>query len=65
MSGGFTDELLQRIFDARQALVRAQLAADGYSARVYSGELDSLYRLARENDVPVPPEPDVDRPNDG
>ena len=52
----FAAELLHRISNARQALQRAQAAGETYAERVYSGELDSLYHLAKENGIPVTPD---------
>lgn len=54
---GFADELFRRISDAREALRLAKDAGEFYAVRVYTGELDSLFRLANENDVPIPAEP--------
>ena len=53
----FVAELLHRISDARQALQRAQAAGETHAERVYSGELDSLYHLAKENGIPPPDTP--------
>ena len=50
----FTAELRQRITAAREALRTAKEAGDLDSERIYSGELDSLLRLAMENNVTVP-----------
>lgn len=50
----FTAELQQRITAARHALRTAHEVGDLDSERVYSGELDSLLRLAMENGVSVP-----------
>lgn len=52
----FADELLHRISDARKALRLAREAREFYAARVYTGELDSLYRLANDNGIPIPPD---------
>ncbi|GAA1722541.1 hypothetical protein GCM10009745_84560 [Kribbella yunnanensis] len=56
----FTAELQQRITAARHALRTAHEAGDLDAERIYSGELDSLLRLAMENGVPVP----ADEPRD-
>ena len=50
----FTEELRQRIAAARRELRAAQETGDLDAERVYSGELDSLLRLALENGVTVP-----------
>jgi hypothetical protein len=50
----FTEELRQRIVAARRELRTARDAGDLDAERVYSGELDSLLRLAMENGVTVP-----------
>ncbi|MEU4294049.1 hypothetical protein AB0E63_38010 [Kribbella sp. NPDC026596] len=50
----FTEELRQRITAARRELRAAQETGDLDAERVYSGELDSLLRLALENGVTVP-----------
>lgn len=52
----FAEELLLRISAARQALESAQRAGELDAEQVYAGELDSLFRLARENDITIPPE---------
>ena len=52
----FSAELRQRIAAARHALRAAQVDGDLDDERVYSGELDSLLRLAMENGVTVPPD---------
>lgn len=52
----FSAELRQRIVSARRALRAARADGDLDSERVYSGELDSLLRLALENGVTVPPD---------
>lgn len=54
----FSEELRRRIVTARTELRLAQEAGDLDAERVYSGELDSLLRLAMENGVMV------DRPRD-
>ncbi|NIK59041.1 hypothetical protein [Kribbella shirazensis] len=56
----FTEELRQRIAAARGQLRAAQQTGDLDAERIYSGELDSLLRLALENDVIVPPETTAD-----
>lgn len=56
----FSAELRQRITSARHALRTARQDGDLDAERVYSGELDSLLRLALENGVTIPP----DRPED-
>ena len=53
----FTEELRQRIVVARRELRAAQEAGDLDAERVYSGELESLLRLALENGVTVPADP--------
>ena len=50
----FSEELRQRIVAARRELRTAQDTGDLDAERVYSGELDSLLRLALENGVTVP-----------
>jgi hypothetical protein len=60
----FTDVLLQRIVDARQALRSAQDTGDIDDELVYAGELDSLLRLAMDNGVMVPPDPTQQRPHE-
>ncbi|TDW77087.1 hypothetical protein [Kribbella pratensis] len=57
----FSAELRQRIAAARHALRAAQRDGDLDAERVYSGELDSLLHLARENDVTVPPDQPEDK----
>lgn len=52
----FADELLHRISNAREALLLARETGEFYAARIYSGELDSLYRLANENGIAIPPQ---------
>jgi hypothetical protein len=52
----FAEELLQRITAARAHLHAAQETADLDAERIYSGELDSLLRLALENGITVPSE---------
>jgi hypothetical protein len=52
----FTEELRQRITAAREQLRTAQDAGDLDAERIYSGELDSLLRLALDNDIALPPE---------
>jgi hypothetical protein len=52
----FTEELRQRIASAREQLRTAHETGDLDAERIYSGELDSLLRLALENDITVPPE---------
>ncbi len=47
----FTAELRQRIASAQEQRRAAQEAGDLDSERVYSGELDSLLRLALENGI--------------
>ncbi|WP_427889171.1 hypothetical protein ACQHIV_38015 [Kribbella sp. GL6] len=54
----FAEELVQRITNTRLALRTAQDEGDIDGERVYAGELDSLLRLAMENDVVVP-QPDA------
>jgi hypothetical protein len=56
----FSAELRQRIAAARHALRAAQVDGDLDDERVYSGELDSLLRLALDNGVTVPPDPPED-----
>lgn len=51
---GFVDELERRITAARAALRLAQEAGELYAAHTYTGELDSLYRLANDHGVPIP-----------
>ena len=51
----FSAELQQRITAARRELRSAQDSGDIDAERVYAGELDSLLRLALENNVVVPP----------
>ncbi|WP_327635222.1 hypothetical protein OHB24_35240 [Kribbella sp. NBC_00482] len=50
----FTAELRQRIASAQEQLRAAQETGDLDSERVYSGELDSLLRLALENGITIP-----------
>ncbi|MEV0801564.1 hypothetical protein AB0I34_27975 [Kribbella sp. NPDC050281] len=50
----FTEELRQRVVTARRELRTAQDSGDLDAERIYSGELDSLLRLAMENGVTVP-----------
>ena len=45
----FAAELIRRINDAREALQLAQAAGEYDAEQVYTGELDSLYRLAEQN----------------
>lgn len=52
----FSAELQQRIATARRELRAARESGDLDAERVYAGELDSLLRLAAENDVVVPAE---------
>ncbi|HWD79209.1 MAG TPA: hypothetical protein VG497_10005 [Kribbella sp.] len=52
----FSAELQQRIATARRELRAARESGDLDAERVYAGELDSLLRLAAENDVVVPTE---------
>jgi hypothetical protein len=52
----FTEELRRRIAAAREQLRAAEETGDLDAERVYSGELDSLLRLALENGIAVPPE---------
>jgi len=60
----FTDVLLLRIADARQALRSAQDAGDIDGELVYAGELDSLLRLAMENSVMILPDLTHRRPHE-
>jgi hypothetical protein len=60
----FTDVLLLRIADARQALRSAQDAGDIDGELVYAGELDSLLRLAMENSVMILPDLTHQRPHE-
>jgi len=60
----FTDVLLLRIVDARQALRSAQDAGDIDSELVYAGELDSLLRIAMDNGVMIPPDLTSERPRE-
>jgi hypothetical protein len=60
----FTDVLLLRIVDARQALRCAQDAGDIDGELVYAGELDSLLRIAMDNGVMIPPDPTRQRPHE-
>lgn len=60
----FTDVLLLRIADARQALRSAQDDGDIDGELVYAGELDSLLRLAMENGVMIPPDLSDQRPHE-
>ena len=50
----FTEELRRRIDSARRKLRAAQETGDLDAERVYSGELDSLLRLALENGIVIP-----------
>ena len=50
----FTEELRHRIAAARRELRTAQQTGDLDAERVYSGELDSLLRLALENGIVIP-----------
>jgi hypothetical protein len=52
----FSAELRQRIASARHALRSARRDGDLDAERIYSGELDSLLRLALENGVTVAPD---------
>lgn len=52
----FTEELRRRITSAREQLRAAEETGDLDAERVYSGELDSLLRLALENGITIPPE---------
>ncbi|MER7245612.1 hypothetical protein [Kribbella sp. NPDC000426] len=54
----FSAELRQRIAAARHALRAARADGDLDAERVYSGELDSLLRLAMEHGVTVPDHPE-------
>jgi hypothetical protein len=53
----FAAELIRRINDAREALQLAQAAGEYDAEQVYTGELDSLYRLAEQNNIPILPQP--------
>lgn len=53
----FAAELNRRINDARQALQQARAAGEHDAEQVYAGELDSLYRLADQHNIPIPPQP--------
>jgi len=52
----FAVELAGRIKHAREALRQARAAGEYDAEQVYAGELDSLFRLATENGVTIPPE---------
>lgn len=52
----FAAELIRRINDARQKLQQAQAAEEYDAEQVYAGELDSLYRLADQHNIPIPPQ---------
>ncbi|MFG1912505.1 hypothetical protein [Kribbella sp. NPDC048928] len=52
----FTAELRRRITSAREQLRAAEETGDLDAERVYSGELDSLLRLALDNGITIPPE---------
>jgi hypothetical protein len=52
----FTEELRRRVASARQELRAAQENGDLDAERVFSGELDSLLRLAMENGIVIPPD---------
>lgn len=47
----FASDLLRRVREAKEALREATADGDLYAVDVRTGELDSLLRLAMENDV--------------
>lgn len=50
----FQTELRDRAREALQSLAQAREAGDDYSADVHTGELESIQRLADDNDVYLP-----------
>ena len=50
----FASEVSGRVEQARASLAEAEATGDDYLVRIRVGELESLARLAADNDVEVP-----------
>lgn len=50
----FQDEVQHRVDVARESLEQARAQGDDYLVEVRVGELQSLVRIAEENDVDIP-----------
>ncbi|TDU83136.1 hypothetical protein EV138_5595 [Kribbella voronezhensis] len=55
--GEFATDVRRRVQEARQALLVAESESDFYAVDVRTGELNSLLRMAAENDVTIEPAP--------
>jgi hypothetical protein len=54
-AGEFATDLRRRVQEASQAILVAESEGDFYAVDVRTGELNSLLRMAAENDVTIEP----------